>query len=542
MSVQWLLIAFLVQGVLTAALVFGLPMVVPMLDFEGQNGMLVCIPVWFLGGLLVGMISPGRTFIEPAVASLLVAIPTTFLLIQSQTVRTMPLFLYLIFAAIGILLTLIGAYIGERIQLGPPPEARGVDASLRRAPIVGGGPAGSVCAARLAARGRTRGRARAGAHHPRFHLGESLLPAAWGSSRPSACSTRCASAFLVKRGARFVDGADERRGPFATRSPRRSTPAGTTPSRSRATSSTSCSSARRSVRRRAARGVEVTRVVFEAGARGRRRAARPDGTTHALDARFVVDATGRDAHDRARSPRRGRAHRAPRPHGALHAGPGRVARRGRARGRHPNRRLRRRRPSAAGSGSSRSRTAGRASAPWSRAPGSRAARARRAARGSLRRRGRESPAVARMLAGAERLFAPARDRRLQLPRAARCAGDGWLARRRRGAASSIRCSRPARTWPCTGPSRAADAIDDALDRGRRVAARFDAWETRAARRGRALPRRGAGVLRRRPRAVPLRRAAAPVPARAITSMLSGDVFDRGALGEGDARASRLRGA
>src|SRR5580698_6906030 len=102
-SVQWLVIAFLVQGVLTAALVFGLPMVLPMLDFEGQNGMLMCIPVWFLGGLLV-------------------AIPTTFLLIQSQTVRTMPLFLYLIFAGIGILLTLIGAYMGERIQLGPPPK------------------------------------------------------------------------------------------------------------------------------------------------------------------------------------------------------------------------------------------------------------------------------------------------------------------------------------------------------------------------------------------------------------------------------------
>jgi hypothetical protein len=68
------------------------------------------------------MVSPGRTFVEPAVASLLVAIPTTFLLIQSQTVRTMPVFLYLIFAAIGILLTLIGAYMGERIQVGPPPK------------------------------------------------------------------------------------------------------------------------------------------------------------------------------------------------------------------------------------------------------------------------------------------------------------------------------------------------------------------------------------------------------------------------------------
>jgi hypothetical protein len=121
-SMQWLLIAFAVQSVLTAALVFGLPMVITALDFEGQDGMVVCIPVWFVGGLLVGMISPGRTFIEPAVASLLVAIPTTFLLIQSQTVRTMPVFLYVIFAAIGVLLTLVGSYVGERIQLGPPPK------------------------------------------------------------------------------------------------------------------------------------------------------------------------------------------------------------------------------------------------------------------------------------------------------------------------------------------------------------------------------------------------------------------------------------
>jgi hypothetical protein len=121
-SIPWLLIAFVVQAVLTAAVVFGLPLILPILDFEGQNGMVVCIPVWFIGGFLVGLISPGRTFIEPAIAALLVAIPTTFLLIQSQTVRIMPMFLYLIFAGIGILLTLIGAYMGERIQLGPPPK------------------------------------------------------------------------------------------------------------------------------------------------------------------------------------------------------------------------------------------------------------------------------------------------------------------------------------------------------------------------------------------------------------------------------------
>lgn len=121
-SLQWLFIAIAVQGVLTAALVFGLPRIVPLIDFEGGNGMIVCVPVWFLGGLLVGMISPGRTFIEPMVASFVVAIPTTFLLIQSQTVRTMPTFLYVVMSAIGVMFTLIGAYIGERIQLGPPPK------------------------------------------------------------------------------------------------------------------------------------------------------------------------------------------------------------------------------------------------------------------------------------------------------------------------------------------------------------------------------------------------------------------------------------
>lgn len=121
-SVLWMLIAILVQSVLTAALVVGLPMVVSALDFEGSAGMTVAIPVWFVGGMLLGMISPGKTFMEPVVASLMVAIPTVFYLAHSQTVRTMPLFMYVIMAAIGVLFTLVGSYLGERIQMGPPPK------------------------------------------------------------------------------------------------------------------------------------------------------------------------------------------------------------------------------------------------------------------------------------------------------------------------------------------------------------------------------------------------------------------------------------
>ncbi len=118
----WFLISFVVLGVLTAALVVGLPMAVTALDFEGSNGMWVTIPVWFVGGLLVGMISPGRTFLEPVIAVIFVAIPTVLFLFFSQTVRILPSFMYVIMAGIGVLFTLIGSYLGERIQMGPTPK------------------------------------------------------------------------------------------------------------------------------------------------------------------------------------------------------------------------------------------------------------------------------------------------------------------------------------------------------------------------------------------------------------------------------------
>ena len=121
-SIPWLFISIGIMGVLTGAIVFGLPMVITAIDFEGGNGMAVCVPVWFFGGTLVGMISPGRTFVEPRLAAALIAIPTTHILQRSETVHTMPGFLYWILAAIGVLFCMIGAYVGERIQMGPPPK------------------------------------------------------------------------------------------------------------------------------------------------------------------------------------------------------------------------------------------------------------------------------------------------------------------------------------------------------------------------------------------------------------------------------------
>ncbi|HLV68435.1 MAG TPA: hypothetical protein VKY73_21615 [Polyangiaceae bacterium] len=121
-SVVWFAISLAIMTVMTGALVLGLPVVIPLLDFEGSAGMLVSIPVWFLGGLLVGLISPGRTYIEPIAAVFLIAVPTAFLLYLNQTVKTMPGFMYVLMSVLGILFTSIGAHLGERIQLGPPPK------------------------------------------------------------------------------------------------------------------------------------------------------------------------------------------------------------------------------------------------------------------------------------------------------------------------------------------------------------------------------------------------------------------------------------
>ncbi len=76
--------------------------------------------------------------------------------------------------------------------------------------VIGGGPAGSVCAARLASCGR-RVAILERDRHPRFHLGESLLPNSVGVLETIGIIDEVRKRFIVKRGARFVDGANPSR-------------------------------------------------------------------------------------------------------------------------------------------------------------------------------------------------------------------------------------------------------------------------------------------------------------------------------------------
>ena len=160
--------------------------------------------------------------------------------------------------------------------------------------VIGGGPAGSVCAARLASKGR-RVLLLERDKHPRFHLGESLLPNSMGVLAEIGILDEVRARFMVKRGARFVDGLDPscaNRYAFAEafhatwdhafQVPRDEFDA--------------------LLFRRAGEsgaelpeGWEATRILREGERAVGVEARAPDGSTREIQARFVVDASGRNA-------------------------------------------------------------------------------------------------------------------------------------------------------------------------------------------------------------------------------------------------------
>ena len=409
--------------------------------------------------------------------------------------------------------------------------------TLYDAVVIGGGPAGAVCAQRLASRGRSvvvleKGR------HPRFHLGESLLPASLGVLEAIGVIDEVRDTFMTKRGARFVDGvggesARSVRYAFAEAFHARWDHAFQVP-RDRFDELL--------FRRAGASGAElregcaVTRVVFEGQRAVGVEARGEDGAPLSIAARVVVDASGREAliarGERAveRIPHLDRTALFTQVRGAWRdvgerAGDIQIV--------------------VFGEGDQRGwfwvipfrdgRTSVGAvvSSAW--------IRAHQGLKGPEALFGAavdETPAVAWMLQGAERLFAPGATADFSF-RVRDLAGDGWLSVGDAGGFIDPLFSTGAHL-AMMGGLHGADAIDAALDAGDVSRARFLAWETRM--------RLGAdlfmtmvqsfyeGVLSRlffvdKPH---------PYIRRVITSLLAGDVFDENARWLVDAR-TRMTG-
>jgi flavin-dependent dehydrogenase len=158
--------------------------------------------------------------------------------------------------------------------------------------VVGGGPGGSVCAGLLAQKGR-RVLVLERDRFPRFHLGESLLPKSMPVLEELGVLDEARERFQIKRGAQFHDEAGrivrydfaeafDARHPFALQVPRDEFDT-------------------MLLRRAAALGADVregwnvTSFRFDGDRAVGVDAIDPDGETHSIAARVVIDATGRDA-------------------------------------------------------------------------------------------------------------------------------------------------------------------------------------------------------------------------------------------------------
>jgi flavin-dependent dehydrogenase len=386
--------------------------------------------------------------------------------------------------------------------------------------VIGGGPAGSVCAARLAARGR-RVVLLEQVHHPRFHLGESLLPNSLGVLESIGVLDEVRQRFLTKRGARFLDGSDESRCvryAFAEAFQAKWDHAFQVPRDEfdallfrRAGE---CGAELRE-------GCRVTRVALDRGRALGVETVGPQGTG-TLEARFVVDATGRDAMiARSLEPV------------ARIAGLDRTALFSQVRGawRDSGEREGDVQIAVFGEGDAvgwfwlipfrdgRTSVGAVVSAAWVRA------RETRAPEELFEAAVAQAPIVSRMLATAERIFPPRATADFSF-RVRTLRGYGWLAVGDAGGFIDPLFSTGAHLamW---GALRAADEIDAALAANDVSAERFSQWE-RELREGAdlfigAVQAFYSGQLTELLFAEPQH----PFLRRAITSMLSGDVFDPG---------------
>ena len=158
--------------------------------------------------------------------------------------------------------------------------------------VVGGGPAGSTAAALLAERGCDVVLLEQ-AEHPRFHIGESLLPANMPLLRRLGVADAVAAAGTFKPGAEFVDDETGHRSafPFNLSLNQANTSAYQVP---RAAFDEILFRAAAASGARCAERTRVTGVELAKPRERARVAAERDGVAETYAPRFILDATGRD--------------------------------------------------------------------------------------------------------------------------------------------------------------------------------------------------------------------------------------------------------
>lgn len=124
-AMKWALLGFVIYTVVQGISLVIAPKIIPGYDPQGWGGLAVSLLVWLSGGFVIGVVSPGRTFAEPAVAALVAAIPTIGYLMWTTPEGLGPgLLEYIVAGALGVMLSLFGAFLGEKVQVAMKGDGR----------------------------------------------------------------------------------------------------------------------------------------------------------------------------------------------------------------------------------------------------------------------------------------------------------------------------------------------------------------------------------------------------------------------------------
>jgi flavin-dependent dehydrogenase len=177
--------------------------------------------------------------------------------------------------------------------MNPLPESPATRASDCDVLVIGGGPAGSTAAALLGERGY-RVTLLEKAHHPRFHIGESLLPANLPLLDKLGVADAVKAIGMEKWGAEFVSPWHDHKQPFEFADAMdKSMPMAYQVRRSEFDEILIRNASRKNAR--VVEGCQVRDVDFLPGNAGALvRAHHEDGSIETVRARFVMDASGRD--------------------------------------------------------------------------------------------------------------------------------------------------------------------------------------------------------------------------------------------------------
>ncbi len=106
---RWVLIALGIFAVLQAP-----PLL--LLHMQSIGDLSLAMAAWMVGGILVGYLSPGKTFLEPAVAAIVCSVLTVLVLAARPSGAVPSVMTYVVAVLGGVLAALVGAFIGEKAQ------------------------------------------------------------------------------------------------------------------------------------------------------------------------------------------------------------------------------------------------------------------------------------------------------------------------------------------------------------------------------------------------------------------------------------------